>query len=213
MVQAQSRRTFLATSVSGICRCVAEVRSPRSRWPANWRFGWTGCGARGRHSEDQHKGQRRDRSSSTFGVSRSCISSKSYRRRPAQGASASNSNCARHGVLHNPFLRRTPSFKARAWSWFLTRVVLLHQPQQMFCVLTIVLLLPYSPGSNLCRVADPQLLLQLRQQALEPTRVPGRLHPYPYTASLQASIETLCFLLVGEPPVSVSINAICCILG
>jgi hypothetical protein len=50
--------------------------------------------------------------SSIVGFNRSSSSSKSCRRRAAQGASASDSNWARPDVLHSPFLRRTP----HSWS-------------------------------------------------------------------------------------------------
>src|SRR5215469_5837241 len=48
--------------------------------------------------------------SSIVGFNRSSSSSKSCRRRAAQGASRSDSNWARPDLLHSAFLRRTPSF-------------------------------------------------------------------------------------------------------
>ena len=54
----------------------------------------------------------------------------------------------------------------------------------MFGILTVVLLLPYPLGADLGGIADPQLVVQLCQQSFEPTRMPRRLHPDPYPASV-----------------------------
>src|SRR6201987_2784788 len=53
----------------------------------------------------------------------------------------------------------------------------------MSSVLTIGLLLPYSLGSDLGGIADPQLHLQLGQQSFKPPRLPARFHPQPYLHS------------------------------
>jgi hypothetical protein len=45
----------------------------------------------------------------------------------------------------------------------LRKTILQHQSQNQLRILSIRLLLPYSFGSNLGRVSDPQLELQLRQ--------------------------------------------------
>src|SRR6516165_10657844 len=52
--------------------------------------------------------------SSIVGFNRSNSSSKSCRRRAAQGASESDSNWARPDLLHSAVLRRIPSFMATA---------------------------------------------------------------------------------------------------
>ncbi len=61
-------------------------------------------------------------SSSIVVFNRSTNSSKSWRRRVAHGASGSASSCLRPVLLHSVFLRRTPSFIAAAWIWFMARV-------------------------------------------------------------------------------------------
>src|ERR1700730_7160600 len=68
----------------------------------------------------------------------------------------------------------------------------------MLCILAIRLLLAYPPGSDLGSVADPELKLQLRQQSLEPARVPTGFHPHAHQLSLcrQITVELLRFLTV-----------------
>ena len=55
----------------------------------------------------------------------------------------------------------------------------------------IVPLFAHSLGSNLRRIAHPQFKVELGQQALEPTRVPGGLyfHAYADAFFLQFAIE------------------------
>ena len=99
-----------------------------------------------RRSKHQHKGQRCDGSHAGMRhqpqhlrpfaclllgccgkpwivvFNRSTNSSRSCRRRVAHGASGSASSCLRPVLLHSVFLRRTPSFIAAAWIWFMARV-------------------------------------------------------------------------------------------
>ena len=60
--------------------------------------------------------------SSIVGFNRSISSSRSCRRCAAQGARENDSSCARPALLHNPCLRRIPSFIATACNWFMMRV-------------------------------------------------------------------------------------------
>src|SRR5690349_12754130 len=66
----------------------------------------------------------------------------------------------------------------------------------MSSILTIGLLFPYSPRSNLGGIADPQLHPQFGQQSLEPPRLPACFHPEPYLHSSHGklAIELLCLL-------------------
>jgi hypothetical protein len=68
----------------------------------------------------------------------------------------------------------------------------------MLCILAIRLLFAYPPGSDLGGVADPELKVQLPQQALEPARVPTGLHPHAHLHSLcrQVTVELLRCLAV-----------------
>ena len=170
-------------------------------------------------------------SSSILGFNRSSNSSKSCRRCLLQGAKTSDSNWAHPALLHNPFLRRTPSFRAMACNWFLTLVRICTSRcrcqsscrrsrfsglgtqicrkrfftsncNKCFGVPAVRLLLPYSFGADLGRVANPQLEIQFRKQTLEPTCVPRRFHPYPHAAPTQAVIEALGFLLVSQFPLA-----------
>ncbi len=60
--------------------------------------------------------------SAIVGVSRSSNSSRSCRRRLAQGAKRNDSSCSRPASRHNFFLQRSPSLSATACSWFMIRV-------------------------------------------------------------------------------------------
>jgi hypothetical protein len=72
------------------------------------------------------------------------------------------------------------------------REAILHQQtQDQLRVLPIRLLLAYALRPNLGRVSDPQLKLQLGYEALEPTRVPARLHPHPYFLTRQSTVKSL----------------------
>src|SRR5205823_13119805 len=124
---------------------------------------------------------------------------------------------SRPGLLHNPCLRRTPSFMAMACNWFLTRVRILRQPMTMPKQLTEIpilrtrypypgktifhhqlqnvtrippvgLLLLHTAGFDLRRIAHPQLVIQLRKQTFEPVAVSRRFHPYPYEYSPELEV-------------------------
>src|SRR5205807_9629365 len=72
--------------------------------------------------------------------------------------------------------------------------VILQPPLgNMLGVPPVVLLLAHPLRSNLRRIAHPHLIVKLREQALEPTRVPGGLHPYAHADSffLQLAVELL----------------------
>src|SRR5215470_5609633 len=164
-------------------------------------------------------------SSAIAGFSRSSNSNKSPRRRLPHAASGKDSSCCCPFSRHNLFLQRSPSFSATACNWFMISRAHLHHPvpvpqqlphitifparhpdpwkpilhqqaQNMASVLTIGLLLSYSPRSNLGGIADPQLDLQLGQQSLEPPRLPATFHPQPYLHSLlgKLAIELLRLL-------------------
>ena len=77
----------------------------------------------------------------------------------------------------------------------LGKVIFAQQSQQESGILAVVFLLLHSLGLDLCGIADPQLEIKFGQQALEPTRKPGRLHAYPYAhpSVVQLPIEPLCF--------------------
>src|SRR6267154_3107133 len=70
--------------------------------------------------------------------------------------------------------------------------------------LAIRLLLAYSLGSDLSRVSDPQLEVQLRQQSFKPARLPTGFHPQPHLYSLcrEIAVELLRFLAVLQSPLS-----------
>jgi hypothetical protein len=51
----------------------------------------------------------------------------------------------------------------RTWYPHSRKAIFDHQLQDVLGILTIVLLLPYSRSLDLCRIANPQLVLQLRQ--------------------------------------------------
>jgi hypothetical protein len=55
-----------------------------------------------------------------------------------------------------------------------------QQLQQVGRVARVRLLLAHHRRPDLCCVADPQLVAQLRQQPLEPARVTRGFHAYPY---------------------------------
>src|SRR5512144_644 len=80
------------------------------------------------------------------------------------------------------------------------KTILQHQSQKELRILSIRLLLPYSFGSNLRRIPDPQLELQFRQQALKPSRLSTGFHPYsnPARLFLHSAIELLGFLAMSQ---------------
>ena len=65
-------------------------------------------------------------------------------------------------------------------------------------ILAICFLLPYPLASDLRRLSDPQLKVQLRQQALKPARVPAGFRPHAHFHPLcrEIVIELLHFLAV-----------------
>ena len=79
-----------------------------------------------------------------------------------------------------------------------------HEFQNQLRILTIRLPLGYSPGSDLGRVSDPQLEVQLRQQSFKPARMPTgfHLHAHPYSLGSEIAVELLGFLAVLHSPLS-----------
>ena len=75
-----------------------------------------------------------------------------------------------------------------------------QQPQQQLRVLTIGLLLAYSFGADRSGIADPQLKLQLVQQALKPARMPTGFHAHPHGhgALAEFAVELLGLFLVSQ---------------
>jgi hypothetical protein len=80
----------------------------------------------------------------------------------------------------------------------LRKPILDQQLQNMLCILAIRLLLAYPSGSDLGGVANPELERQLRQQSLEPARMPAGFHTHAHLHSLgrQIAVELLRFLAV-----------------
>src|SRR4029453_801546 len=78
--------------------------------------------------------------------------------------------------------------------------ILQHQAQQQLRILSVRLLLPHSLRSNLGRVSDPQLELQLGQQTLKPSRLSAGLHADadPDLLLFQNAIELLRFLTMPQ---------------
>jgi hypothetical protein len=85
-----------------------------------------------------------------------------------------------------------------------------HQLQQESGILLIVLLLPYAFGLDLRRVADPQLVLQLRQQTLEPARVPRSFDPHADThfLLLQFPVKYLRFSIAVQQSAFTTFSAL-----
>jgi hypothetical protein len=84
-------------------------------------------------------------------------------------------------------------------------VIFQHQLEKMLGIPPVVLLLAHPLGSDLRRIALLQLIVELREQALEPTRVPGGLHPDAHADSffLQPAVELLGLpTAVCQPPLS-----------
>src|SRR6266849_8734793 len=77
------------------------------------------------------------------------------------------------------------------------KTIFQQQLQQELGILAVGLLLPDSLGLYLCRISNPQLDTQFRQQPLEPACIPGGLHPHSHADSflLQVPIKLLCFLI------------------
>src|SRR5215470_5523185 len=156
------------------------------------------------------------------GLSRSSNSSRSSRRRLAQGAKGNASSCCRPRSRHNLFLQTRPSLSATACSWFMMRVRActircrchsscrrsrfsqlgtqirgkrssVQQAQQQPGILTIRLRLAYPLGFNLRCVADPQLKVQLRQQSFKPACMSTGFHPHSHLHSLRRQVSVKLF--------------------
>ena len=80
----------------------------------------------------------------------------------------------------------------------LRKVIFQHQFQNQLRILAIRLLLAYSLGTDLSRVSDPQLEVQLRQQPLKPARMPTGFHAHAHLHSLgrEIAVELLRLLAV-----------------
>src|SRR5512142_1812796 len=72
----------------------------------------------------------------------------------------------------------------------------------MLAIAPIVLLLSHLLGSDLRRIAYPYFEAELRQQALEPSRVSGCLYSHPHLFALQLAIELLSLSTMPQPPFS-----------
>lgn len=167
--------------------------------------------------------------SSMLGSNRSSSCSSSSRRRLVHLGNGNDSNCARPCWLHKPRLRRTPSFMAMACNWFITRVRIptrrcrchtscrrsrfsavgtqtrgKFSSNISFRMCAASIRFAHLLGSNLRRIAYPQLKVQPRQQTLEPARMPGSFHPdaYPDACLLELAIELLGLGAVRQPPLS-----------
>src|SRR5215469_666701 len=156
------------------------------------------------------------------GLSRSSNSSRSCRRRLAQGANRNASSCCRPASRHNLFLQRRPSFRATACSWFIIRVractircrchsscrrsrfsqlgtqnpwktIFHQQAQQQPGIFSIRLRLAYPLAFNLRRVADPQLKVQLRQQSFKPACMSTGFHTHSHLHSLCRQVSVKLF--------------------
>src|SRR5439155_6241469 len=130
--------------------------------------------------------------------------SKSSRRRPAHGCSGSSRRICCPARLHSLCFRCTPLFRQRCCSSFFTRArdhqlvtmqqqlpqvahftrwhpdprkpPLDQQLQNMRRIALVRLLLPHVAGTNLRRIAHPQLVTQLAQQIHQPVTVAGGFH-------------------------------------
>src|SRR5712692_7802726 len=79
------------------------------------------------------------------------------------------------------------------------KAVFHQQLQQVLGILALVLLLPYSLRSNLGWISDPQLVVQLHQQTLEPSRVTSRFQANSHMPSLEIPIIAFRFpVAMGE---------------
>ena len=79
----------------------------------------------------------------------------------------------------------------------LRKVILQHQLQNVLRILAIRLLLPPPPGTDLGRVADPQIKLQLGCETLEPASVPTGLHADAYGLARTRESTVILLRLVG----------------
>jgi hypothetical protein len=66
----------------------------------------------------------------------------------------------------------------------------------MFRIPPVRFLLPHHRGPDLGRIPQPQLYVQLRQQALEPGIVPAGFHPHSHFLPRQRTVKLLRFLAV-----------------
>src|SRR5882724_2716261 len=69
----------------------------------------------------------------------------------------------------------------------------------MLCVPPIRLLLAHHTGSDFCRIPQPQLHAQIRQQPLEPGIVPASFHPHSNLLPRQRTVKLLRLLAVTQP--------------
>src|SRR5215469_7407229 len=155
------------------------------------------------------------------GFRRSSNSSKSSRRRLAQGASRNVSNCSRPCSLHSFFLQRSPSFRATACNWFIIRVRActmrcrchsscrisrfsqlgtqicgkssLSSRLNVLCILAIRLRFASSLSSDHSRIPHPQLDIQFLQEPLEPARMPTGFHAHAHLFSLAREVAIKLF--------------------
>jgi len=83
----------------------------------------------------------------------------------------------------------------------LRKTIFEQQAQNQLRILAIRLLLPYSLGTDLGRVSNPQLNLQLGQQSFEPARVSTGLHTHTHLlpACSNSAIELLRLFAMREP--------------
>src|SRR5215469_9827289 len=152
-------------------------------------------------------------SSAIVGFSRSSNSSRSLRRRLAQGARRKLSNCSRPCSRHSFFLHRSPSFRATACNWFIIRVractmrcrchsscrvsrfspvrhpdlrkiIFEQQVQNVQCILPIRLGFPSSLRSDHSRIPHLQLDIKFLQESLEPARMRTGFHAHAHLFSL-----------------------------
>src|SRR5881396_365989 len=69
----------------------------------------------------------------------------------------------------------------------------------MLRVPPVRLLLAHHAGADFCRISQPQLYSQLRQQPLEPGIVPASLHPYANGLPRQRTVKLLRFFAMTQP--------------
>jgi hypothetical protein len=82
----------------------------------------------------------------------------------------------------------------------LRKVIFQHEFQNQLRVLPICLLLSHSSGSDFCRISDPQLEVQLREQSFKPARLSTGFHPHTHLLSRELAIKLFRFLAVLQSP-------------
>src|SRR6185437_12643863 len=73
----------------------------------------------------------------------------------------------------------------------LRETIFQQQAQDQLRILSIRLLLAHAFGANLGCISDPQLKLQLADQALEPARVAAGFHSHAHLLTSQSTVELL----------------------